>query len=375
MNIGELSLSFSEKVIFALRSLYGKYGYTQYKMSKFEEYDLYARNKDFLISDGVITFTDTNGKLMALKPDVTLSIIKNSKDSVKGVQKLYYNENVYRTSKGTGAFKEIMQVGLECIGQIDSYNISEVIKLACLSLKSISDCAVLDLSHSGFVSGLIDAFGISQENKGQLLKCISEKNIHELQLICEENCVAEKKINALKSLITTCGAPSEVLPVVKETFGGLADTTALYFLADVITSLEGSGIENMIRLDFSVVDDVNYYNGIAFKGFIEGVSTVVLSGGQYDNLMKKMNRKSGAVGFAVYLDTLERLFETRKEYDVDCVLLYDESADIKELNYYIAKLISQGKTVTAQRVLPEEIKYKELLNFGEGEVTKIENDA
>lgn len=67
---------------------------------------------------------------MALKPDVTLSIIKNSKDTPGYVQKLYYNENVYRVSKGTKTFKEIMQVGLECIGDIDGYCISEVITLA-----------------------------------------------------------------------------------------------------------------------------------------------------------------------------------------------------------------------------------------------------
>ena len=54
-----------EKVIFALRSLYARYGYSQYKMSKFEEYDLYVQSKDFLLSDSVITFTDRNGKLMA----------------------------------------------------------------------------------------------------------------------------------------------------------------------------------------------------------------------------------------------------------------------------------------------------------------------
>ena len=71
---------FEEKVTFALRDLFSSYGYSRYKMSRFEEYDLYVRNKDFLISDSVITFTDTNGKLMALKPDVTLSIIKNGKD-------------------------------------------------------------------------------------------------------------------------------------------------------------------------------------------------------------------------------------------------------------------------------------------------------
>ena len=77
-----------EKVIFELRSLYHKYGYAQYKMSKFEEYDLYVKNKDFLISEDVITFTDTNGRLMALKPDVTLSIVRNSNPAENQVQKV-----------------------------------------------------------------------------------------------------------------------------------------------------------------------------------------------------------------------------------------------------------------------------------------------
>ena len=68
------ALKADERFVFELRSLYRSYGYTHYRMSKFEEYDLYVRNKDFLSSSGIITFTDTNGKLMALKPDVTLSI-------------------------------------------------------------------------------------------------------------------------------------------------------------------------------------------------------------------------------------------------------------------------------------------------------------
>ena len=80
MNIDASALRFEERAVFALRSLYSRYGYSYYKMSKFEEYDLYVRNKDFLVSDSVITFTDTNGRLMALKPDVTLSIIRHFRD-------------------------------------------------------------------------------------------------------------------------------------------------------------------------------------------------------------------------------------------------------------------------------------------------------
>ena len=104
MNPSDFSLRREERVLFKLRDLYRLSGYAQYKMGKFEEYDLYARNKDFLVSDGVITFTDTDGRLMALKPDVTLSIIKNTRDRENCVQKVYYSENVYRISGSTRSF-------------------------------------------------------------------------------------------------------------------------------------------------------------------------------------------------------------------------------------------------------------------------------
>ena len=154
-------LNADERAVYSLRSLYRGYGYSQYKMSKFEEYDLYVKNKEFLVSDNVITFTDTDGKLMALKPDVTLSIIKNGKDSPETVKKVFYNENVYRASKGTRSFKEIMQVGLECQGDIDNYQITEVLSLAVKSLLAISSQSILDLSHMGIVSGVIEYAGLS----------------------------------------------------------------------------------------------------------------------------------------------------------------------------------------------------------------------
>ena len=77
MNISFNALKNEERAVFSLRELYGSYGYIRHKVSKFEEYDLYARNKSFLVSENILTFTDTDGRLMALKPDITLSIIKN----------------------------------------------------------------------------------------------------------------------------------------------------------------------------------------------------------------------------------------------------------------------------------------------------------
>ena len=163
MTIETDNLKYEEQAVFLLRSLYSKYGYKQYKMRKFEEYDLYVQNKDFLISDSVITFTDTNGKLMALKPDVTLSIVKNTKDIDGAVQKVYYDENVYRVSKGTRSYKEIKQAGLECIGDIDSYCVCEVLSLAIRSLLAISKKCVVDVADLAILSAFYDYVGLSYE--------------------------------------------------------------------------------------------------------------------------------------------------------------------------------------------------------------------
>lgn len=356
-----------EKAIFELRGLYRKYGYAQYKMSKFEEYDLYVRNKDFLVSDNIITFTDTDGKLMALKPDVTLSIIKNGTDKKNSVQKVYYNENVYRVSKGSRSYKEIMQVGLECIGDIDDYCIYEVLMLAAESLKSISENYVLDISHLGIASAVIDSLGIPDKLKSDVLKCIGEKNVFGVSQLCTDAGVNPE--NAVK-LISTYGSTEKVIPILKEMKVAEEDVLQLEKIALL---LEKGGYK--VNIDFSVINDMNYYNGFVFKGFIEGISSGVLSGGQYDKLMKKMGRNSKALGFAVYLDMLERLTENDNKYDVDAVILYDADCDIEALNNAIKLLSADGKSVTAQRSIPENVKYRQLLKLQERGVEILENNA
>ena len=160
MNIAQAYLKPEEKAVFLLRSLYRSFGYLPYKMSKFEEYDLYMRHKEFLKSDRIITFNDADGKLMALKPDVTLSIVKNGENQPGGKQKVCYNENVYRVSPSTHQFREILQTGLECIGDVDLYDLYEVLELAVKSLAMLSEDFILSVSHVGILTGLFEAWQV-----------------------------------------------------------------------------------------------------------------------------------------------------------------------------------------------------------------------
>lgn len=365
--MAELSSVFKngERAVFSLRSLYSKYGYSQYKMSKFEEYDLYVRNKDFLVSENVITFTDTDGRLMALKPDVTLSIIKNSKDSL-GIKKVYYDENVYRVSKGTKSFKEIMQVGLECLGEIDDYNIFEVLSLATESLNTISKNSVLDISHLGLVAGIIESADLTVDGVNSVLDCIENKNAHGIEIICQREKVVSDKCELLKKLVTVYGSAEAVLPKL-DSFINENTATSVAQLKALCEELISSGFGDKIRIDFSVINDMKYYNGIVFKGFVKGIPAGILSGGQYDKLMSKMGRRERAIGFAVYLDLLERLDDADNKYDVDVLIVYGNDVTVKELNKAVKSYVEKGLTVSAQPHVPEKLRYAEKVVLGKGE--------
>ena len=355
----------AEAVTASLRSLYSRYGYCRYKMNKFEEYDLYARNKDFLISDSVITFTDTNGKLMALKPDVTLSIVKNTRDE-PGIRKLYYNENVYRVSKGSHSFKEIMQMGLEAIGEIDEYCIYEVLKLAAESLSCTGRSCVLEISHLGLLSSALCHAGIGQEEQKDIIRCIGEKNLHELQSICLQLGVNSEHISLLRRLASLYGTPEEVLPTVQALLSGIAEEQELAQFLRIIGALNAGKYRDLIRIDFSAVSDPQYYNGFVFKGFSQGIPSAMLSGGQYDHMMRTMKRQSRAIGFAVYLDILEQYAPARADYDVDTLLVYDEGCSIAEIEATARKATSGGRSILLQRQIPPGIRYRNLITMKGG---------
>ena len=360
MEYRESVLKSEEKTVFLLRNLYQSFGYRQYKMSKFEEYDLYAGNKDFLISDNIITFTDTNGRLMALKPDVTLSIVRNTKDMDGSVSKVFYDENVYRIPKGSHAYKEILQAGLECIGEIDNYCLGEVLYLAAASLGAISSGYLLNISHLGIISGLLQDMHLSPEQSQNVLRLIGEKNMHELKRLCENAGCDAGDITRLIRVVSTNGAPEEVLPVLEECG---CDKEAVTQLEGLCRILRSTGEADHIVIDFSVVNDMSYYNGIVFRGYIEGVPNGILSGGQYDKLLRKMGRKARAVGFAVYLDFLERFYEQEPGLDTDVVLLYTPETDQELLFRAVRQLTAEGLRVTAQKELPKKLRYGRVMRI------------
>ena len=181
MEIELKSFTPAEQATFRLRALYEQAGYRKYRASRFEEYALYQEYQRFLPDSQVITFTDLDGKLRAIKPDVTLSIAKTAQPAAGECKRFYYNEEVCRPSRESHTFQTIHQMGLESMGAVDADEQAAVVRLALQSLAALEVPTVLEISHMGYLTGLLDALHVPAEARAKLLDFLRAKNAHELR--------------------------------------------------------------------------------------------------------------------------------------------------------------------------------------------------
>ena len=309
---GEPTMEFSlanlqpkERASFALRALYEAAGCRKYHMGRFEEYGLYQENRSFLSSEQVITFTDLDGRLLALKPDVTLSIAKTAQPAPGETLRYYYHENVYRPSAESHTFKEISQMGLEMLGAVGEAQVQQAVCLAARSLDALGADWVLEVSHMGYLFGLFDALGVPDAARAKLLEKLREKNAHELRAAAGAAGLADAAADILCSVLSLCGSYADTIAKAAALCRNDAMRAAVAELEALAVPLEKAG--GVIRLDMTLAGEMEYYNGLVFQGYLKALPRPLLKGGRYDLLMQKFTPGAGAIGFAVYLDELDRL--------------------------------------------------------------------
>ena len=326
-----------------LNRLFEGFGYRRFRMSKFEEYDLYASNRDFLTSSPIITFTDLDGKLLALKPDITLSIIKGASEP----KKVYYNEMVYRLKDHH--YREIPQAGVECIGTIDAYMEAEVIALAAKSLAAIGEEYILRVSDIGFVSTYLEQENVKENYRKFIIDAVAGKNAGYMKRLAEKGILSEEQKNVLTALVDLYMPLRKGVKAVRSIVKNDACLRLIDHLEELVSILNGFGVTDRVYLDFSLMNSMDYYNGVVFQGAVSGIPFTVLSGGRYDRLPEKMGKPFGAVGFAVYMDVVENRRHSVKHYDGDILITYTASDRPASLARTVRALTKKGLKVLAVR--------------------------
>ena len=305
MEIELKSFTPAEQATFRLRALYEGAGYRKYRASRFEEYALYQEYQRFLPDSQVITFTDLDGKLRAIKPDVTLSIAKTAQPAAGECKRFYYNEEVCRPSRESHTFQTIHQMGLESMGAVDADEQAAVVRLALQSLAALDVPTVLEVSHMGYLTGLLDALNVPAEARARLLDFLRAKNAHELRTAALDAGLDDTAAAALTGLLDLHGPLGATLTKARAACLCDAQRSALDELQALQNALGEDG--RGTQLDLSMADEMEYYNGLVFTGYVAGIPRAVLKGGRYDYLMQRFTPGANAIGFAMYLDELERL--------------------------------------------------------------------
>ena len=358
------NMSKKDLVLLNIRKMYDSYGYKKISLPSFEEYDLYNENKDF-IDRNVLTVMSPNGKLLALRPDITLSVAKKvSKDQSLKYSKIYYQENTYNLTKYVG-YEEDEQLGIELIGKESTFLDFEIINLAVKSLDIINKKSMIVLSHAGFISSIFENFDLEYEIKEQILDCINRKNSHDIQKILKKNEHISENVKKLIYKIPELSGNLE--NIEKELLKyEINDNTKkiLSELKQLNSLLMKFYKKSKIIFDFSVVKNLNYYNGIILQGYIEDFPNVILTGGRYDKLFEKFGVDTGAVGFAILTDGLKGYYKDTDKKDFEVLIAYDDS-DFEKLVEIVNDFQKKGLRVRTENIENLGESDFEIFNFDE----------
>ena len=358
------NMSKKDLVLLNIRKMYDSYGYKKISLPSFEEYDLYNENKDF-IDRNVLTVMSPNGKLLALRPDITLSVAKKvSKDQSLKYSKIYYQENTYNLTKYVG-YEEDEQLGIELIGKESTFLDFEIINLAVKSLDIINKKSMIVLSHAGFISSVFENFDLEYEIKEQILDCINRKNSHDIQKILKRNEHISENVKKLIYKIPELSGNLENIEKELLKYEINDNTKKILFELKQLNSLLMKFYKkSKIVFDFSVVKNLNYYNGIILQGYIEDFPNVILTGGRYDKLFEKFGVDTGAVGFAILTDGLKGYYKDTDKKDFEVLIAYDDS-DFEKLVEIVNDFQKKGLRVRTENIENLGKSDFEIFNFDE----------
>jgi len=295
-----------------LLAYFDRFGYDEIILPTFEYLDVLAPGLEPTLLENSYKIVDrTSGRILLLRPDVTAQIARTVAMGMVGAHfplRLSYRATVFRYEpEHAGRDREIFQVGAELIGADDPSADSEIIMLLIECLRQIGLRSFkISLGHVGFFKGLLIRAGLSTEGRKRAEHAAARKDIPRLREILLKERVAKRSAHGILEALELCGQ-ADVLskgralakderPLVK----------ALERLTNVYQQLCATGFQEDVLLDLGEFRGFDYYDGIVFDVFTDGIGVELGGGGRYDHLIGRFGRNLPSTGFALSVDRLFR---------------------------------------------------------------------
>jgi len=332
-----------------ISALYEKRGYGSVVTPALEYYDVFNFDSQTIAEENMFKLTDKSGRLVVLRPDNTTPMARIAATRLKNAPrplKLYYNQNVYRISKDySGKRSEFSQTGIEIIGGESEKADLEAIVTALRTLREMGDfygggiAYKLELGHALFCKALIDSFDLDDDKKETVTKYISAKSSSSLEVMLGEGENADVMMDTIRRIPRLYGDKSVIASARKLCEGVEEAKKALDYLEKVYDILDENGFSENISIDLATVNDMDYYTGIVFRGYLDYTGESILGGGRYDNLMANFGESEGATGFGVNLslvsDKLSRVMGNMRDNTRKTLVHYGDTKLLSKAMSYI----------------------------------------
>ena len=295
-----------ERISAAVRDLFSSRGYAPIETPTLEVMDVMRAGGHMT---GVpFKFFDSQGDLLAMRPDVTLQVARMCATRLAGQPgpfRFRYQQRVFREAEGQmrAAAREVTQIGVECIGPSGAEGDAEVLQLFCEALETagVQDFTI-SVATVGVLRALLSASGASDTWSSAVLDAFHASNFVELDLLTGADCpVPPVFAQALRALPRIRGG-REAIDEARALVAPLGCEDGLDDLEGMCDLLDAAGVGARVRIDFSVMSSFDYYTGIVFEAYAPGLGSPLGSGGRYDNMVGVYGEDRPAAGFAFFLE-------------------------------------------------------------------------
>lgn len=330
-----------------IESVFVGRGYKKVITPGIEFYDVFSVPCSGISQEEMFKLTDNKGRLLVVRPDITLPIARMVSTRLKNSAlplKLYYKQPVYRNNPTlTGRRNEIMQMGVELLGVQGMRADLEILTTAIDSVMSVADDFRIELGHAEVFDALSDELNIDEDYKEKIRSSIESKNYSSLNNLLDK-LEQSKTVRAIRSLPSLFGG-EEVFEKAKDICSGTKAEQALDYLHQIYSNLLPLGLGDKLIIDLGLVQRNDYYTGIVFSGYINGIGDAVVSGGRYDKLLSEFDAPMCAAGFAMDTDavTLKQLSDADVSYSdkPELFVFAEDGAEIEAISY-VSELNKKG---------------------------------
>ncbi len=292
-------------------AVFNGWSYEEIVTPSIDYYSLFESGMGALEASRAFRFTDEDGRLLALRPDMTSGIARAAATLFAKRPlplRLCYAQPVFyqRAESHADWRRESTQIGCELIGRNTTVADMEVLAIIAEVFQrlGLNRKYAITLNDVEIFNGIAESLALDPEARRELRRLIYARDATEL----ERFLISQVDDNRREfTQVIQLSGKRETLERARKLIHNPRSNAALDRLEALWSIVESLGITEYFGIDLGDVSRLDYYTGLTFKIYLEGAGYPVGSGGRYDNLTAKFGKSEPAVGFVLKLDALAEL--------------------------------------------------------------------